>query len=142
MNDTFKIKKHIYFHSSSVIFSSMCSYFSAMSWMILPKDLDRSRYVTNSRKWTTLLKSKNVSTVLLSSLVLCTHIIHDIAEKYERIELKMTEEPSKRVFFILKVSFISRNIFKVALQSTLQGFGYYICINNFSLVKFLSQSTR
>ena len=41
---------------------------------------------------------KHDSTVLLSSLVLCTHIIHDIAEKYERIELKMTEEPSKRVF--------------------------------------------
>ena len=58
---------------------------------------------------------KHDSTVLLSSLVLCTHIIHDIAEKYERIELKMTEEPSKRVFFILKVSFISRNIIKVAL---------------------------
>ena len=104
MNDTFKIKKHIYFHSSSVIFSSMCSYFSAMSWMILPKDLDRSRCVTNSRKWTTLLKLKNIyiSTVLLSSSVLCTHIIHDIAEKYERIELKMTEEPLKHVFLFQK----------------------------------------
>ena len=85
---------------------------------------------------------KHDSTVLLPSSVLCTYIIHDIAEKYERIELTMTEEPSKHVFFILKVSFISRNIFKVALQSTLQGFGYYICIYNFSLGKFLSQSTR
>ena len=46
---------------------------------------------------------KHDSTVLLSSLVLCTHIIHDIAEKYERIELKMTEEPSKRVFYFKSV---------------------------------------
>ena len=41
---------------------------------------------------------KHDSTVLLPSSVLCTHIIHDIAEKYERIELKMTEEPLKHVF--------------------------------------------
>ena len=74
MNDTFKIK-NTYFHRFSVIFSSMCSYFSAMSWMILSKDLDRSRYVMNLRKWTTLLKlKKHISTVFLSSSVLCAHI--------------------------------------------------------------------
>ena len=46
MNDTFKIKNTCY-QRVSVIFSSMCSYFSAMSWMILLKDLDRSKYVMN-----------------------------------------------------------------------------------------------
>ena len=74
MNDTFKIKNTCY-QRVSVIFSSMCSYFSAMSWMILSKDLDRSRFVTNSRKWTTPLKLKiHVSTDFLSSSVLCAHI--------------------------------------------------------------------
>ena len=45
---------------------------------------------------------KHDSTVLLPSSVLCTYIIHDIAEKYERIELTMTEEPWKHVFFNFK----------------------------------------
>ena len=34
------------------------------------------------------------------------NIIHDIAEKYEQIELKMTEKLWKHVFLILKVLFI------------------------------------
>ena len=37
------------------------------------------------------------------------NIIHDIAEKYEHIELKMTENLWKHVFLILEVSFIFLN---------------------------------
>ena len=83
INNTFKIKNTC-FHSFSVIFSSMCSYFSAISWMILSKDLDRSRYVMNLRKWTTLLKLKNIFPQFFCHLqfyvlIFLCYIVNDIA---------------------------------------------------------------
>ena len=109
MNDTFKIKK-TRLDGSSVIFSSIRSYFSAMSWMIWVHRTKGDR-----RTVETFFDFKSVVHFLefVKYLLLSRsfgNIIQDIAEKYEHIELKMTEELWKYICcLILKVSYIFLN---------------------------------